>query len=69
MKRGKSVHIKNSQSYSANTSKLRMMVFAPLFAALTATGACIMIPVPLYSVPITLQVFFVLLASSILGSK
>ncbi len=69
MKRGKSVHIKNSHSYSANTSKLRMMVFASLFAALTATGAYIMIPVPLSPVPITLHVFFVLLAGSMLGSK
>jgi biotin transport system substrate-specific component len=69
MKRGKSVHTKHSHSYSANTSKLRMMVFASLFAALTATGAYIMVPVPLSPVPITLQVFFVLLAGSMLGSK
>lgn len=46
-----------------------MMVLVSFFAALTATGAYIMIPVPLSPVPITLQVFFVLLAGSILGNK
>jgi len=69
MERGKSVHTKHSHSYSVNTSKLRMMVFASLFAALTATSAYMMVPVPLSPVPITLQVFFVLLAGSTLGSK
>ena len=69
MKREKSVQTKHSHSYSANTSKLRMMVFASLFAALTAIGAYITVPVPLSPVPITLQVFFVLLAGSRLGSK
>jgi biotin transport system substrate-specific component len=60
------VYIKHSQSH---TPELRMMVFASLFAALTAAGAYIHIPVPFSPVPITLQVFFVLLAGSILKSK
>ena len=46
-----------------------MMVFASLFAALTAAGAYIQIPMPFSPVPITLQVFFVLLAGSMLKSK
>lgn len=67
--RGKNVQIKQSQSYSSHAPELRMMVFASLFAALTAAGAYIHIPVPFSPVPITLQVFFVLLAGSMLKSK
>jgi biotin transport system substrate-specific component len=67
--RGKSVQIKHSQSYSSHTPELRMMVFASLFAALTAAGAYIHIPIPFSPVPITLQVFFVLLAGCLLKSK
>ncbi len=63
------MHIKNNRSYSSHTSELRMMVFASLFAALTAAGAYIQIPMPFSPVPITLQVFFVLLAGSMLKSK
>lgn len=61
--------MKQSQSYSSHAPELRMMVFASLFAALTAAGAYIHIPVPFSPVPITLQVFFVLLAGSMLKSK
>jgi biotin transporter BioY len=40
-----------------------------MFAALTAIGAFIRVPIPASPVPITLQVFFVLLAGLLLGSK
>ncbi|HWQ45165.1 MAG TPA: biotin transporter BioY [Methanosarcina barkeri] len=63
------MHIKNNHSYSSRTPELRMMVFASLFAALTAAGSYIQIPMPFSPVPITLQVFFVLLAGSMLKSK
>lgn len=63
------MQIKNSKSYSSPTPELRKMVFASLFAALTAAGAYVQIPIPFSPVPITLQVFFVLLAGCILKSK
>lgn len=63
------MHIRHDNSYSAHTSELRKMVFASLFAALTAAGAYIQVPIPLSPVPVTLQVFFVLLAGSMLKSK
>ncbi len=44
---------------------LRALVYAALFAALTAVGAYITIPLPF--VPITLQTVFVLLAGTLLG--
>jgi biotin transport system substrate-specific component len=43
------------------------MVYAALFAALTAVGAAISIPIG--PVPITLQVLFVLLAGAMLGAR
>lgn len=43
------------------------MVLAAMFAALTAVGAFIKIPIPY--VPFTLQFFFVLLAGALLGSR
>lgn len=43
------------------------MILASLFAALTAVGAFIKIPLPY--VPFTLQLFFVLLAGALLGSR
>lgn len=43
------------------------MVLAAMFAALTAVGAFIKIPVPV--VPFTLQVLFVYFAGSLLGSR
>lgn len=63
------MNIKNNESYSTQTPELRMMVFASLFAALTAAGAYIQVPMPFSPVPVTLQVFFVLLAGSMLKSK
>lgn len=45
------------------------MVYASLFAALTAVGAFIKIPIPISPVPITLQVFFVLLTGLVLGAR
>ena len=47
-------------------SDLKMMVYASLFAALTAVGAYISIPVG--PVPIVLQSLFILLAGLLLGS-
>jgi biotin transport system substrate-specific component len=40
-----------------------------VFAALTAIGAWIFIPLPVTPVPITLQVFFVLLSGAVLGAR
>ena len=48
---------------------VKPMIYASLFAALTAVGAFIKIPIPISPVPITLQVFFVLLAGLVLGSR
>lgn len=50
-------------------TSVRPMIHASLFAALTAIGAFIKIPIPVSPVPITLQVFFVLLAGLVLGSR
>lgn len=63
------MHIRRDHSYSTHTPELRKMVFASLFAALTAAGAYIQVPIPFSPVPVTLQVFFVLLAGSMLKSK
>lgn len=52
-----------------STGNLKKMVFAALFASLTAVGAYVKIPLPLTPVPVTMQVFFVLLAGCILGSR
>ncbi|WP_370572209.1 biotin transporter BioY [Methanomethylovorans sp.] len=53
-----------------NSSRdLKRMVFAALFASLIAVGAYMKIPLPLTPVPVTMQVFFVLLAGSMLGSR
>lgn len=49
-------------------ARSRTVIFVGLFAALTAIGAYIRIPLPYY-VPLTLQTFFVLLAGNILGGK
>lgn len=61
----------NNKSFSSisNSPNLRKMVFASLFAAMTAVGAYIKIPIPIGPVPLTLQVLFVLLAGIMLKSK
>ena len=48
---------------------LREWVVITLFAALTALGARVTIPLPFTPVPLTLQVLFPLLAGLLLGSK
>ncbi|KAA3619834.1 MAG: biotin transporter BioY [Calditrichaeota bacterium] len=48
-------------------NKIRFLIPAALFAALTAIGAYIKIPLP--PVPISLQTFFVVLAGLLLGSR
>ncbi|MDF1558271.1 MAG: biotin transporter BioY [ANME-2 cluster archaeon] len=50
-------------------TNVKPLLYAALFAALTAIGAFIKIPLPLSPVPITLQVFFVLLAGLVLGAR
>ncbi len=49
------------------TKNIRLILLSGLFAALTAIGAFIRIPLPY--VPITLQVFFCLLAGLLLGAR
>ena len=51
------------------TAFLRELVLITLFAALTALGARVAIPLPFTPVPVTLQVLFPLLAGLLLGSK
>jgi biotin transport system substrate-specific component len=56
------------QTISMSSShQIRMMVLASLFAALTAVGAYLAIPIG--PVPIVLQNFFVLLAGLVLGRR
>ncbi len=50
-----------------SSNQLRMMVYASLFAALTAVGAFLAIPIG--PVPIVLQNMFVYLAGLLLGSR
>ena len=47
--------------------KIRDITMVALFSALVCIGAFIKIPIP--ALPITMQVFFVLLAGMLLGSK
>lgn len=47
--------------------KIKEMILVGLFAALTAVGAFIRVPIPY--VPFTLQILFVFFAGSLLGSK
>ncbi|MFY1110880.1 MAG: biotin transporter BioY [Methanosarcinaceae archaeon] len=60
---------KNKDGSVAQSSELRKMVFASLFAAMTAAGAYIRIPLFISPVPVTLQTLFVFLAGSMLKSK
>lgn len=52
-----------------NNSNTKYLILTGLFAALTAIGAYIYIPLPISPVPITLQTFFTLTAGGILGKK
>lgn len=47
------------------SDRVKRLVYAALFAALTAVSAWVMIPLP--PVPITLQTFFVMLSGAVLG--
>jgi biotin transport system substrate-specific component len=49
----------------SRSSNVRKMVYAALFAALTAAGAWISLPLPY--VPVTLQTMFTMLAGAVLG--
>ena len=52
-----------------NSNNTKYLILTGLFAALTAIGAYIYIPLPISPVPITLQTFFTLTAGGILGKK
>lgn len=60
---------KNETYGITQSSELRKMVFASLFAAMIAAGAYIKIPLPFSPVPVTMQPLFVFLAGSMLKSK
>ncbi|MBA7510238.1 Biotin transporter BioY [subsurface metagenome] len=47
--------------------KTKGMILCALFAALTAVGGLIAVPLPFTPVPITLQIFFTFLAGALLG--
>lgn len=49
--------------------KIRQLILVALFAALTAAGAWVRIPLPFSPVPVTLQVLFTLLAGAVLGAN
>ncbi|MFC1725181.1 biotin transporter BioY [candidate division KSB1 bacterium] len=48
-------------------NEIKLLIYSPVFAALTAFGAVIRIPVPV--VPFTMQTFFVVLAGIVLGAR
>jgi len=60
------VEDKNNKGTKGNIRDLRRIAIIPLFAALTAVGAQIAVPVG--NVPITLQMLFVFLSGFLLGS-
>lgn len=49
--------------------KTKKYILTGLFAALTAIGAYIYLPLPVSPVPITLQMFFTFMAGGILGKR
>lgn len=49
--------------------EIKKMILISIFAALTAIGAFIIIPLPVSPVPITLQMLFTFLAGGLLGKK
>ncbi len=49
--------------------KARGVTASAVFAVLTSIGAWISIPLPITPVPITFQVFFVLLSGVVLGGR
>lgn len=54
-------------STMSSSERIRKMVYASLFASMTAVGAYMVIPIG--PVPITLQVLFVFLAGAFLGAR
>ena len=65
--RRKLYNAKHGEDASLRKGKTQKMLLCALFAALTAVGAFIKIPVP--AVPFTLQTLFVLMEGLILGGK
>jgi len=51
------------------TSRSNSLALAALFAALTAVGALISVPLPISPVPVTMQSFFTILSGLILGAR
>lgn len=49
--------------------KTRDMILIAFFAAMTAAGAIIKMPIPISNVPITLQFFFTMLSGIVLGAR
>ncbi|MCG8608351.1 biotin transporter BioY, partial [bacterium] len=59
--------LKTTNSTAGTAGLIRFYLLSSLFAALTAAGAFIKIPLPY--VPLTLQPLFVIMAGSVLGAK
>ena len=58
-----------STDLTATHQSVLLLVRAALFAALTAAGALLAIPLPISPVPITLQLVFTLMAGMLLGAR